>query len=114
MGYRWNYFVSNQRLLRETESRTITSIVRQRQLKLYGHVARYPEADPACLVVSEKDKLELRRPRCSQNFRGRSKLIILVLSYLVWEGDLHGDLRGLIACVSKGGRGDALLGVCPQ
>ena len=28
MGYRWNDFVSNQRLLRETESRPITNIVR--------------------------------------------------------------------------------------
>ena len=35
------------------ESRPITSIVRQRQLRLCGHVARYPEADPACWVVSE-------------------------------------------------------------
>ena len=33
MGYCWNDFVSNQRLLREIESRPITSIVRQRQLK---------------------------------------------------------------------------------
>ena len=48
-------FVSNQRLFRETDSRPITSIVRQRQLRLYGHVARYPEADPACRVVSVRD-----------------------------------------------------------
>ena len=47
VGYRWNDFVSNQRLLRETESSSITNIVRQRKLRLYGHVARYPEADPA-------------------------------------------------------------------
>ena len=55
MWYRWNDFVSNQRLLRETESRPITSIVRQCQLWLYGHVVRYQEADPASRVVSEKD-----------------------------------------------------------
>ena len=51
MGYRWYDVVSNQRLFRETDSRPITSIVRQRQLRLYGHVARYLEADPACRVV---------------------------------------------------------------
>ena len=55
MGYRWNDFVLNQRLLRETESRPIKSIVRQRQLRLYGHVARYPEADPAFRDVSPRD-----------------------------------------------------------
>ena len=53
-GYCWNDFVSNQRLLRETESRPIISIVCQRQLCLNGHVVCYPEADPACQVVSER------------------------------------------------------------
>ena len=38
MGYHSNDFVSNQRLLRETESRPITIIVRQRQFRLYEHV----------------------------------------------------------------------------
>ena len=56
MGYRWYDFVPNQRLFRETDLRTITSIVCQRQLQLYGHVARYPEADPAYRVVSEKGR----------------------------------------------------------
>ena len=63
MGYRWNDFVSNQRLLHETGSRPITSIVRQRQLRLLGHVARYPEVDPAFRVVSERDNPAWRRPR---------------------------------------------------
>ena len=63
MGYRWYDFVSNQRLFHETDSRPITSIVRQRQLRLYGHVARYPEADPACRVVSVRDNPTWRRPR---------------------------------------------------
>ena len=66
MGYRWNDFVSNQRLLCETESRPITSIVHQRQLRLYGYVTRYPEADPASQVISERDNLEWRRPRGRQ------------------------------------------------
>ncbi len=47
MGYRWFDFVSNHRLLRETDSRPIICIVRERQLRVHGHVARYPEVDPA-------------------------------------------------------------------
>ena len=68
MGYRWNDFVLNQQLLYDIESRLITSLVCQRQLQLYGHVARYPEAGPASWVISERDNPELRRPRgCSQS-----------------------------------------------
>ena len=63
MGYCWNDLVSNQRLLRETESRPITSIVHQRQLRLYAHVARFPEADPASRVISERHNPEWSRPR---------------------------------------------------
>ena len=60
---RWYEFVSNQQLFRETDSRPISSIVRQRQLRLYGHVARYPEANPAYRVVSVRDNPTWRRPR---------------------------------------------------
>ena len=63
MGYRWYEFVLNQRLIRVTDSRPITSIVCQRQLRLYGHMARYPEANPAYRVVSERGNLTWRRPR---------------------------------------------------
>ena len=63
MGYRWYDIVSNQRLFNETDSRPITSIVRQRQLRQYAHVARYPEADHACRVVSVRDNPTWRRPR---------------------------------------------------
>ena len=63
MGYRWYDFVANQRLFRETDSRPITSIVRQHQLRLYGHVARYLEADPAYRVVSVRDNPTWRRTR---------------------------------------------------
>ena len=63
MRYRCDDFVSNEWLYRETDSRPITSIVRQRQLRLYGHVARYPEADPACRVISVRDDPTWRRPR---------------------------------------------------
>uniref|UniRef100_A0A8C4Q8Q3 Uncharacterized protein n=1 Tax=Eptatretus burgeri TaxID=7764 RepID=A0A8C4Q8Q3_EPTBU len=38
LGYHWSDFVSNERLLRETRMRFVTCIVRERQLRLYGHV----------------------------------------------------------------------------
>ena len=47
--------MSNQQLLHETESRLITSIVCQHQLRIFRHVARHPKADPASQVVSERD-----------------------------------------------------------
>ena len=62
MGYRWYDRISNQRLLSETESRHIGCIVRERQLRLYGHVARLPEVDPAHLVVLVGDNPEWIRP----------------------------------------------------
>ncbi len=55
--------VSNQHLLRETDSRPITCIVRQRQLRLYDHVERYPYVDPAHQVVSVGDHPDWRTPR---------------------------------------------------
>ncbi len=62
MGYHWNDFVSNQRLLHETGSRSVTSIVRERHLRLYGHVARLPDVDLAHRVLSVRDNPEWRRP----------------------------------------------------
>ena len=89
--------VSNQQLLRKTESRSITSIVHQRQLQLYGHVARYPEADPTCRVVSESNKQMWKRTKGAHKVRGWDKSIIYVGSYLVWEGDLHRDSYWVIS-----------------
>ena len=63
VGYRWDDYVSNERLLSETESRPVTSIIRERQLRLYGHVARLPDVDPAHRVLSVRDNPEWRRPR---------------------------------------------------
>ncbi len=70
-GYRWFNFVLSQRLLRETDSRPITCIVRERQLQLYGHVAHYREVDPAQRVLSVWDIPVWRRPR------GRPQLLWL-------------------------------------
>ena len=62
LGYRWSDFVSQERFLRETQMRFITCIVRVRQLQLYRHVARFPDADPAHQIVSARERREWRRP----------------------------------------------------
>ena len=46
-GYRWHDYMSNDLVLNEAGLRQVTCIVRERQLRLYGHVARLPAEDPA-------------------------------------------------------------------
>ena len=62
LGYRWSDFVSNERLLRETQLRFVTCIVLEHQLRLYGHVARFPDADLAHQIFSVRETREWRRP----------------------------------------------------
>ena len=61
--------MSNEWLLRETQMKFVTCIVRERQLRLYGHVARFPDADPAHQILSARESREWRRlvgrPRAS-------------------------------------------------
>ena len=61
-GYHWSDFVSNERFLRETQMRFVTCIVRERQLWLYGHVAYFPDPDPAHQILSVREPHEWRRP----------------------------------------------------
>ena len=42
--------------------RFVTCIVREHQLPLYGHVARFPDADPAHQILSVREPREWRRP----------------------------------------------------
>jgi len=42
--------------------RFVTCIVRENQLRLYGHVARFPDADPAHKILSAREPREWRRP----------------------------------------------------
>ena len=68
IGYRWSDFVSNEQLLRETQMRFVTCIVRERELRLYGHVSYFPDADPAHQILSAMEPHEWRRPmgrRCA-------------------------------------------------
>ena len=52
----------NERLLRETQMRFVTCIVREHQLWLYGHVARFPDADHAHQILLAREPCEWRRP----------------------------------------------------
>ena len=69
LDYCWLDFVSNERLLRETRMRFVICLVRERQLRLYGHVARFPDADRAHQILSARESHEWRRsmgrPRAS-------------------------------------------------
>ena len=42
--------------------RFVTCIVCERQLRLHGHVARFPDADPAHQILSAMEPREWRRP----------------------------------------------------
>ena len=62
LDYHWSDFVSNEWLLRETQMRFVTCIVREHQLQLYGQVAHFPDADPAHQILSAREPRECRRP----------------------------------------------------
>lgn len=51
-------FMSNYPLLRQAKLRPVTCLVCERQLRLYRHVARFPEGDPAYRVVFVQPSLE--------------------------------------------------------
>ena len=62
LGYRWSDFVSNEQLLRETQMRFVTRIVREHQLQLYVYVAHFQDADPAHQILSARESHGWRRP----------------------------------------------------
>ncbi len=87
--------VKTWRLLSEIESRPIVCTIRQRQLRLYGHVARFQEIDPACL----SDCLRKRHPGVEAKGTSAEFVAWEVDEsywdvYLEWEGGLHADLPG--------------------
>ena len=69
LGYRWQDYKSNHDLLRDAGMRQVTCIIRERQLRLYGHVARLPANDPAHRILSCRDPVRrtmaVGRPRAS-------------------------------------------------
>ena len=72
LGYRWSDFLPTERLLRETQMRFVTSIVREHQLRLYGHVACFPDAVP----LSQRGSLVSGGSQCADHVpRGCSRLM---------------------------------------
>ena len=68
LGYRWSDIVSNDRVLRDAGIRCITCIITQRQLQLYGHVARFPENDPAAQILSARNRKQWKGLPGGQRF----------------------------------------------
>ena len=62
LGYRWSDHVSNEWLLGESRMRPITCMIRERQMRLYGHVARFPAGDPAGRILSAREPAGRTRP----------------------------------------------------
>ena len=91
LSYHWSDFVSNERLLRKTQIRFVTCIVRERQLRLYGHVARFPDADPAHQILSPDahQPRVRRRPMGDHVLRGCSMVIGISRSW-GWASHLPG------------------------
>ena len=63
LGCRWSDFVSNDQLLRESGMRYITCIIRERRLRLFGHVARFKESDPAHQILFLRNLVDQGRRR---------------------------------------------------
>ena len=90
--------------------RFVTCIVRERQLRLYGHVARIPDADPAHQILSVREPREWRRPMG----RTRSSWLQQVDQHLKEMGMGQASAWGMGKMEAPGvpaesGRSDALL-----
>ena len=63
LGYRWHDYMSNDLVLSVAGLKQVTCIVRERQLRLYGHVARLPAEDPAHRIIFCRDPRGWSMPR---------------------------------------------------
>ena len=107
--------MSNDLVLREAGLRQVTCIVRERQLRLYGHVAQLPAEDPA-----QWDSFLSRSEGLVHAEEALTRLMVAsggVLSERcghggpgVCRGDGHTEAEEI---PSQGGRADALLRPMP-
>ena len=101
-GYRWYEYMSDDLVLREAGLGQVSFIVRERQLRLYGHVARFPAEDPAHRILSCRGPCGLTMPMG----RPQASLLHHVVSYLrdtAMAGQAEAE-----GVPQEGGRGDAL------
>ena len=75
IGFGWLDFVSNKRFLRETQMRFVTCIIRERQLRVCGRVARFPDADRTHQILSAREPREWRGQCADHMPFGCSRLI---------------------------------------
>ena len=61
-GYHWRDHVSNQAVLDRAGMGRVSCLIRERQLRFYGHVVRFPGDDPAHRILSARDPVGWRRP----------------------------------------------------
>ena len=106
--------MSNDLVLRKSGLKQITCIVQERQIRLYGHVARLPAEDPAHRIIPCRDPRGWAIPRGHHG-----SCLRLVESYLkdtgtaglgVCLGDGQTEVEGV---PSQLGPADSLLGRMP-
>jgi len=109
LGHRCSDFVSNEQLLRETQKRYVPCGVCERQLRLYGHMAHFPDADTAHQILSARESREWRRSMS----RPRTSWLQQVDRHLndgdgpgICLGDGQMEAPGVLA---ESGRSDVLL-----
>ena len=109
LGYRCHDYMSNDLVLSETRLTQVTSLVRERQIRVYGHVARLLAEDSAHRILSCQDLSGWTMPR------GRLTGFIFASGGVLsegygrgWPGVCLGDGQTEVV-PSQGGRGDALL-----
>ena len=81
LGYHWQARVSNQEVLSRAGMSRVTCLIREDQLRLYGHVVRFPMDDPAHRILNAKDSVEWNRRRGRPN----SSWLAQVRSGQEWE-----------------------------
>ena len=73
-GYRWQDHVSNREVLDRAEMGRVTCLIRERQLRFYGHVVRLPSEDPAHRILNARDPAGWNRRRGRPNLSWLAQL----------------------------------------
>ena len=73
-GFRWQDHVSNQEVLDMAGMGRVTCLIRERQLRFYGHVVRFPLDDPAHRILNARDPAGWTRRRGRPNLSWLAQL----------------------------------------
>ena len=86
--YTWSDFVPNEVILRRAGMGKATCLIRERQLRFYGHLVRFPLDDPTHRILSVEDPSDWVRPV------GRPRDTWSNSSSMAWAGDRFGQPLG--------------------